>query len=157
VADKVLIVDDVEAWYTLLHQVLANAGYDCSGAKDPKTALELLQKILPAALVLDLQLGESESTEAEFQGWILAQEALKLNIPVVVVTAHASVPLANEAFRKYKVLAFLEKSPFNRESLLSATADGIKESRLRRLSEEETDNAIAKIRDLFRRGSRINK
>jgi DNA-binding NtrC family response regulator len=156
-ADKVLIVEDREEWRQLLCNVLVGAGYICTPVKDFITALKVLREQDPSALVLDLQLKESVSNSSEFQGWKLATEALKSKVPVVVVTGHASVPLANDAFREYKVVAFLEKIPFDRDRLLSAVADGVEESRLRQVSEDEADNAIARIRKLFRKGERIDK
>ncbi len=156
-ADKVLIVEDREEWRELLRSILAGAGYICSPVKDFGTALKVLREQEPSALVLDLQLTESVSSSSEFQGWKLARQALKSKVPVVVVTAHASVPLANDAFREYKVVAFLEKVPFDRGRLLVAVADGIKEFRLRQLSEDEADNAIARVRKLFRKGERVDK
>ncbi len=50
---KVLVVDDEQVFLQLVHLILQRAGYEPILAGDASTALELVEKHSPAALILD--------------------------------------------------------------------------------------------------------
>lgn len=154
---SVLIVEDDQGWRELLSKILTTAGYSCIPAQDYDAGEKMLIEQKPSVLVLDLQLRRWQRNSSKFLGWKLAKLALKSRVPVIVATGHGSVPLANDAFREHKVIAFLEKSPFDRAKLIEAVAEGMEEFRYRKMSDEEVSKCVEKMRAIFWGGKEISK
>jgi DNA-binding NtrC family response regulator len=154
-SNRLLIIEDEPDWQDELVSMLSEAGYDCKVAADYATGLDELNQHKPSALVLDLKLRTKQAEHEEFMGWKLAERALKQEVPVVVVTGHPSIARANRAFREFRVLAFLAKDSLTKEELTERVAEGVEVSRQRLFSGMEAEEAVAKIRDIFYRGIRI--
>ena len=154
-SDSVLIVEDDPDWQETLGAMLSEASYRCKLAIDYNGGLKELGKQRPLALILDLQLRTERPEDEDFLGWKLARQALELDVPIIVVTGHASVPEANKAFRKYKVIAFLDKGHLNKTELLARVAEGVEASRQKHLSDSEKQHALKRMRELFFRGGPI--
>lgn len=82
----VLVVDDNEDNLLLLAFVLEQLGCPFLTAADGQTALDLVQRIQPTLILLDIMLPDLDGIEVCFR---LKQNPLTRNIPVIAVTAMA--------------------------------------------------------------------
>jgi DNA-binding response OmpR family regulator len=81
----VLIIEDDLAVATLIHEVLADCGYQTLVAGDASAALEQLDGQLPAVMTLDLSLpGVSGVSLLQ----LIRRQWPAATLPVVVITAH---------------------------------------------------------------------
>lgn len=108
---KILIVDDDPSLLRLLSIRLSAAGYEVESAANAKIALGKLQHFIPAVVISDLRM-EGMDGMALFEQ-IRSQHP---NIPVVIMTAHGTIPDAINA-TKQGVFSFLTK-PFESQDLL---------------------------------------
>ncbi len=83
---KICIIEDEPAMIELVTLILRNRGYDVSGAIGGKEGLELIQKIKPDLVLLDLMMPDMSGWDVYQQ--MKADEYMK-TIPVIVVTAKA--------------------------------------------------------------------
>jgi DNA-binding NtrC family response regulator len=91
----VLIVDDEPDMVENCARILRRAGYHCLGTTDPKRALSVLESDHPDVLLTDLQMPEINGLE-------LMRRAHEIDaaIPVVVITAYASIETAVAAIKQ---------------------------------------------------------
>jgi two-component system response regulator GlrR len=120
-APRILIVDDDESLLTLLAMRLAASGFDTVTARNADEALGRLQARRPQGVVLDLRLGDADDDqEHDAAGDSLAlfkrMRELEPQLPVIILTAHGSIPDAVEATR-HGVAAFFTK-PFDGRALV---------------------------------------
>ncbi|WP_051092088.1 sigma 54-interacting transcriptional regulator [Colwellia piezophila] len=108
---KILIVDDDPSLLRLLSIRLSAAGYEVESAANAKIALGTLQHFIPQVVISDLRM-EGMDGMALFEQ-IRVQHP---NIPVVIMTAHGTIPDAINA-TKQGVFSFLTK-PFESQELL---------------------------------------
>ncbi len=127
-AAKILIVDDDPSLLRLLGIRLSAAGYDVQSAASAKIALGILQHFIPQVVISDLRM-EGMDGMALFEQ-IRSQHP---NIPVVIMTAHGTIPDAINA-TKQGVFSFLTK-PFESQELLETVEQAI---RLQPSSSEES-------------------
>ena len=127
-AAKILIVDDDPSLLRLLGIRLSAAGYDVQSAASAKIALGTLQHFIPQVVISDLRM-EGMDGMALFEQ-IRSQHP---NIPVVIMTAHGTIPDAINA-TKQGVFSFLTK-PFESQELLETVEQAI---RLQPSSTEES-------------------
>jgi len=151
----VLVVEDDPDWQETLCEMLSKAAYSYKLATDYNSGLKELRKQDISALILDLQLRTEHPENEDFIGWSLAQQALERNVPIIVVTGHASVSEANKAFRKYKVIAFLDKGLLNETELLARVSEGVEASRQRKFSDSEKQRVFQQMQELFFGGKPI--
>lgn len=85
-AKKIVIVEDNPFNMELVHDILAIKGYEIFEAVDAEQGLEVIAKILPDLILMDIQLPGMDGIEAT--KIIKSQEATK-DIPVIAVTANA--------------------------------------------------------------------
>jgi len=92
---KVLIVDDDHDLRAVVGDVLRDEGFAVSEAKDGATALAVIKKNMPDAVLLDLKMPGLDGIE-------VLQEIRKIDshIPVIIMTAHGDIPTAVEAIQK---------------------------------------------------------
>ncbi len=92
---KVLIVDDDHDLRAVVGDVLRDEGFAVSEAKDGVTALAVIKKNMPDAVLLDLKMPGLDGIE-------VLQEIRKIDshIPVIIMTAHGDIPTAVEAIQK---------------------------------------------------------
>lgn len=125
---KILIVDDDPSLLRLLGIRLSAAGYNVESAANAKIALGRLQNFIPQVVISDLRM-EGMDGMALFEQ-IRIQHP---NIPVVIMTAHGTIPDAINA-TKQGVFSFLTK-PFESQELLDTVEQAI---RLQPSNSEET-------------------
>ncbi len=107
----IMLVDDDEDFLNLLDMRVRAAGYETSLAQSGEEALAVLQARRPALVVTDLRM-------AGMDGMNLFNCIRRVNplLPVIIMTAHGSIPEAVEATRK-GVFSFLTK-PLNGRDLI---------------------------------------
>ncbi len=116
-----LVDDDVDSLQTL-SRLLNEYGWQTTLATNGKEALEVLEKTLPAAIVLDLMMPEMDGFEFLQR---IQEKATLRSIPVVVMTG--KVPSADEkAFLKDHVTAVLTKGEASGKDLLRSINERIK-------------------------------
>lgn len=85
---RILIVDDEQHIVDLIRLSLANGRYDIYEANDGQEALNMVQKIMPNLIILDLMMPEVSGDEVCKQ---LKQNFLTQNIPIIIVSAKGEV------------------------------------------------------------------
>jgi DNA-binding response OmpR family regulator len=123
---QVLIVDDEPNVRLVFRTTLESTGYQVFEAEDAATAVEELEKAPADVVLLDLQMPGIGGMEL-----LRRLRESGNNVPVVIVTAHGSIPDAVEAM-KLGAIDFLTK-PLSPERLRRVVAEVI-----RRHSESET-------------------
>lgn len=115
---KVLIVDDDKDLLQLLTMRLQSEEFEVSCAQSAEQALELLEVSSPSVLLTDLRMDG-------MNGLALLEEIHQNypSIPVVILTAHGSIPDAVKAAQK-GVFAFLTK-PVDKQELVSTLDNAI--------------------------------
>ncbi len=117
----ILIIDDDEAVCASLRLALKQAGYSSAAAYNPREALQILkQENEHIGLVIqDMNFGKNSDTSGT-DGITLLQEikALKPNLPVILMTAWASLDIAVRGMR-LGAADFLTKPWTNEQILLS--------------------------------------
>ena len=109
----ILIVDDSAANLQLCRGLLSNL-YDVRLAKSGKMALDILERLKPGIILLDIEMPEMSGFEVMKE---IRQKSKLKDIPVIFVTAHATEKLVTEAVQ-YGAADYLVK-PFE-ASLLRA-------------------------------------
>ena len=117
--NKILIVDDDPSLLRLLNIRLTAAGYEVEAAENAKVALGALQSFIADVVISDLRM-EGMDGIALFKE-IRIQHP---NIPVVIMTAHGTIPDAINA-TKQGVFSFLTK-PFESQELLDTVEQAIR-------------------------------
>ncbi len=92
---RVLVVDDDRAHRTMLRAVLAGAGYTALEADDGDVALEVVRSEPVDVVLLDLRMPRVGGIEA-----LEAIRSARPGLPVVLMTAYASVGTAVDAMKK---------------------------------------------------------
>lgn len=113
----ILVVDDQPAVHDALRLLLKHSGYRMSGAESPARALAMLSGDEYAAVFVDMNYA-TDTTSGE-EGLALIRELASRwpELPVIAMTAWASIGLAVEAMREGAV-DFVEK-PWQNARLLS--------------------------------------
>jgi len=99
----ILLVDDEKDLLSLWTLRLESAGYDVVTAENAETAMVKFTAATPNLVITDLRMGQMD-------GMALYNAIRKINksIPVIIITAHGSIPDAVEATRQ-GVYSFLPK------------------------------------------------
>ncbi|HEY3328033.1 MAG TPA: sigma 54-interacting transcriptional regulator [Novimethylophilus sp.] len=108
---QILIVDDDPDLLKLLAMRLQAAGYTVASAASGEAALALVAAAKPGMVITDLRMGSMDGLSL-FDALHKSDPAL----PVIILTAHGSIPDAVEATRR-GVFGFLTK-PFDSKELL---------------------------------------
>ena len=127
-ARKVLVVDDDVAVTTSLELLLKQAGYKVLTASHPEQALQAIEEDLPDLVLQDMNF--SRNTTGEEGVTLLKQlKARHPHLPVILITAWGSVPLAVRGI-KAGASDFVTK-PWSHEQILQSvkTALGIADVR----------------------------
>jgi len=115
----VFIVDDDEAVRDSLELLLESAGHLVKAFEAAADALEFCRARSPACIVTDVRMPEMDGLE--FQERLAASG---LQVPVIVMTGHADVPLAVRAM-KAGAVDFIEK-PFSDDAMLASIEAALK-------------------------------
>lgn len=119
----ILIVDDEPTQRVLLKGVLAREGHHITEAENGAQAIEILQEDRYDAVMLDLMMPEVDGMDV-----LRAIQPQRRDLPVVVLTAHASVNRVVEAMR-LGATDFLAK-PASAERIRAAVRAALKNERL---------------------------
>lgn len=108
----ILLVDDEKDLLSLWTLRLESAGYTVHSAESGEEAMTLLSAAAPSLVITDLRMGGMDGL-----AFYEAIRKVNMSIPVIIITAHGSIPEAVEATRK-GVYSFLTK-PIDGRMLLS--------------------------------------
>lgn len=119
----VLIVDDDDDARRLLHKLVYQMGLAVATARDGREALLLIEKELPALMLLDLQMPRMGGMEV-----LRALRKDGIDLPTIVITAHGSIETAVEAIKE-GAADFLPK-PVDPDHLEIVVRKGLERRRL---------------------------
>lgn len=88
-AGTILVVDDDEAMRLTIAAILEDEGYQVVSAVDGRQALERLEQIQPAAILLDIAMPAMNGYQFADE---LRRRGLRATIPVIVITADGRAP-----------------------------------------------------------------
>jgi len=123
--ERILIVDDEKLIRMTLRSRLEKEGYEVEEADTGGAALSLLREEEPDLLLLDYRLPDMDGLEVLRQA-----RQLRPDLPVLLMTAYASVESAVEAM-KLGAYDYLDK-PVRTEELMATIAKALETTRLRR-------------------------
>jgi two-component system, LuxR family, response regulator FixJ len=115
----VYIVDDDEAVRDSLALLLESAGHLVEAFEAAAGALASCRTRLPACIVTDVRMPEMDGLELQEK-----LTAAGIDVPVIVMTGHADVPLAVRAM-KAGAVDFIEK-PFSDDAILASLESAMK-------------------------------
>jgi phosphoserine phosphatase RsbU/P len=141
--ERILIVDDTPANIQTLSAILKEKGYQLSVATNGKQALQVLEKVQPDLILLDVMMPEMDGFETCLQ--IKKSEALR-NIPIIFLTAKTETADIVAGFEAGAV-DYVGK-PFNTHELLARINTHLSIDQLRRsLAEKNEELARAQKRE----------
>jgi two-component system response regulator GlrR len=117
--ERILLVDDDTDLLRLLSIRLSGAGYEVSTAESGEEAMALLPLVRPHLVITDLRM-EGMDGMALFD----AIRGKQASLPVIILTAHGSIPDAVEATRR-GVFSFLTK-PLDSKALLKEVRQALR-------------------------------
>ena len=115
-APRALIADDQSDVLEALHLLLKGEGYKTELVTSPRAVLESLKSRNFDLLLMDLNYARDTTSGQEGLDLLSHVQALDSTLPIVVMTAWSSVPLAVEAMRR-GVRDFVQK-PWENDQLL---------------------------------------
>jgi DNA-binding NtrC family response regulator len=127
--DTVLLVDDEESIRTTLSLFLRERGFGVTVAASGEEAVERVREAAPDAVILDLNLPGIDGIET--MGRL---RGLLPELPILIITAFASIPSAVEAMRQGS-FDYVAK-PFRHDDLLLRLERALETTRLRREVEQ---------------------
>jgi CheY-like chemotaxis protein len=109
---RILVVDDKKTWRDTLRLLLKTEDRDIFVAESKEEAAEMLRRRVFDVIVVDLRMNEMD--ESNTDGLTLLQ-TIRTEYPnepmeAIVLTGHGTVPATRDAFKKYEVYDFIEKS-----------------------------------------------
>jgi len=148
---RTLIADDQPDVLVALHLLLKGAGYQTEAADSPKAVLDAIKQQKFDLLLMDLNYARDTTSGKEGLDLISRIQALDHDLPIVVMTAWATVDLAVESMR-LGVRDFVQK-PWENSRLLKKLRTQIDAGRARRLQqhrEAETRLELDEAREIQR-------
>ena len=143
IAPRTLIADDQSDVLQALHLLLKGEGYQTELVTSPRAVIESLQARNFDLLLMDLNYARDTTSGQEGLDLLARVQAIDNTLPIVVMTAWSSVPLAVEAMRR-GVRDFVQK-PWENAQLLTTLGTQIEWARARRerqrLEEQELEDA----------------
>jgi len=122
---RVLIVDDEERMATVVAMALERSGYDCVRCASGEEGLAAMAERAADVVVTDLRMPEMDGMEL-----LRRLRALHPALPVILVTAHGSVPSAVAAMRE-GAFDYVTK-PFDNDELRAVVGRALEMTRLQR-------------------------
>jgi phosphoserine phosphatase RsbU/P len=142
--ERILVVDDTPANIQTLSAILKEKGYQLSVATNGKQALQVLEKLQPDLILLDVMMPEMDGFETCRQ--IKKSEKLR-NIPIIFLTAKTETADIVEGF-EIGAVDYVGK-PFNAHELLARINTHLSIDQLRRsLAEKNEELARAHKREM---------
>ncbi|UYK75931.1 sigma 54-interacting transcriptional regulator [Xanthomonas sacchari] len=130
---RILVVDDQADVREALRMLLKSAGYGMVGAESPELALACLRGDAFAAVLVDMNYARDTTSGAEGLALIAQIAAQWPGLPVIAMTAWASIELAVAAMREGAV-DFIEK-PWQNARVLAVLESRIALDRSRRAAQ----------------------
>ncbi|WP_126447114.1 sigma-54-dependent transcriptional regulator [Sulfuricystis multivorans] len=116
---QILVVDDEVGIRELLSEILTDEGHDVVTAENAAAARAIRDSHRPDLVLLDIWMPDTDGVTL-LKEWAAAG---KLNMPVVMMSGHATIETAVEA-TKIGAVGFLEK-PISLQKLLAAVKQGL--------------------------------
>jgi two-component system response regulator GlrR len=142
---RVLLVDDDPSLLKVLAIRLRRAGYDVETAENGRKALSLLSRFMPQVIVTDMRMEGMNGIEL-----FDSVQDLDATIPVIMLTAHGTIPDAVDATRR-GIFAYLTK-PFDKDELLEVVEQA---ARLVGDAGEHDDSKSAWCSEIVTRSSKM--
>jgi len=150
---RLLIADDQPAVLDALRLLLKHEGYEIETVNSPAGVLDSLAQGSFDTILMDLNYARDTTSGQEGLDLVARVQEIDDTLPIVVMTAWSSVPLAVEAMRR-GVRNFVEK-PWNNDAVLRILQEQVararEDRRRRRLAEEELAQARETERGLLPR------
>ena len=127
---RTLIADDEPDILTALRLLLKSDGYESETVSSPAAVLEAIERSQFDVVLIDLNYARDTTSGREGIDLISRIQALDPSLPIVVMTAWATVDLAVEAMRR-GVRDFVQK-PWENPRLLQTLRKQVKHARARR-------------------------
>jgi phosphoserine phosphatase RsbU/P len=127
---RTLIADDEPDILTALRLLLKSNGYESETVSSPAAVLEAIERSQFDVVLIDLNYARDTTSGREGIDLISRIQALDPSLPIVVMTAWATVDLAVEAMRR-GVRDFVQK-PWENRRLLQTLRKQVKHARARR-------------------------
>ena len=140
---RTLIADDQPDVLAALRLLLKGAGYQTAAADSPKAVLDAVKQEKFDLLLMDLNYARDTTSGQEGLDLISRIQALDHDLPIIVMTAWATVDLAVESMR-LGVRDFVQK-PWENSRLLNKLRTQIEAGRLRR--REQAQDVETRIRE----------
>ena len=121
----ILLVDDQDSIRFFLDKTLAQEGYEAHTAKNGAEAVEMVKKVVPDLVLLDLKLPDMDGIEV-----LRRIKSVFPEIGVVMITAFGDIETAVEAMKE-GAYDFVTK-PINLDQLLMVIKKGLESKRLSR-------------------------
>jgi len=132
---RILVVEDSPSLSRTYQGFLVHSGFDAEVAQTGAAALEFLTQHVPDLILLDLGLPDVDGMDI-----LESLQSGFANIPVVVVTANASLQVAVQAMRA-GALDYLVK-PFDRTRLVATIEIALERSTLRKVTSVQQDCSV---------------
>ena len=127
---RTLIADDEPDILTALHLLLKSDGYEPETVSSPAAVLEAIERSEFDVVLIDLNYARDTTSGREGIDLISRIQALDPSLPIIVMTAWATVDLAVETMRR-GVRDFVQK-PWENKRLLQALRKQVMHARARR-------------------------
>ena len=127
---RTLIADDEPDILTALRLLLKNDGYEPETVSSPAAVLEAIERAQFDVVLMDLNYARDTTSGREGIDLISRIQAIDPSLPIVVMTAWATVDLAVEAMRR-GVRDFVQK-PWENKRLLQTLRKQVKHAQARR-------------------------
>lgn len=118
---RTLVVDDDPDLLRLMSIRMKSAGYDVSAVESAEKALARMAVVRPDVVITDLRMGGMDGLQL-----FDAIHEINPSLPVIILTAHGTIPDAVEATKK-GVFSFLSK-PFDGKELIEQVDKALKHS-----------------------------
>ncbi len=147
-APIVHIIDDDAAVRDALKLLLATEGHDVETHESPIGFLEAIEPTDVGCIVTDVRMPEMTGIEL-----LLKVKEMGLTLPVVVISAHADVPLAVQAMKE-GAMDLLEK-PFDDEALLTSVRSALAHSSGQLAQQTEAQEIVRRLTTLTSRENEV--
>jgi CheY-like chemotaxis protein len=117
---RILVLDNDERWRSALVQILEDADFLVTAARNPAEVLESLEKGFYHLLVLDINMDSSDPQNIEGMSLLrdLHETGKSASLGIVMLSGFGTIEQMREAFRDYKVTDFIEKHRFDDEKFV---------------------------------------
>ena len=147
---RTLIADDQPDVSAALRLLLKGAGYQTEAADSPAAVLDAIKQQKFDLVLMDLNYARDTTSGKEGLDLISRIQALDHDLPIVVMTAWATVDLAVESMR-LGVRDFVQK-PWENSGLLTKLRTQIEQGRLRRREQTAMDIPLEQFAGCLRIG-----